>query len=201
MGLLSASSTFVRYQVVGDLPENFWDFAVDQVKKFAFKDIDDTYDEFSIGWVSILNMFDTEFEYGSFGAGDNICLTMRIDERKVAPKVLKKFCMKEEERIKKEKQIPKLSRGQRLEIKENMQIMLSKKAFPVPVTYDIAWSLAESSLLFFTTNQKAQELLEDFFKETFGLSIILQIPYNIAEKLLSSEENKALAAISPAVLL
>jgi DNA recombination-dependent growth factor C len=201
MGLLSGSATFVRYNVVGDIPQNFWDLASDQIKRFAFKDIDETYDEFSVGWVSVLNMFDAEFAYASFAAGDHICLTMRVDERKVSPKVLKKFCLKEEERIKKERQIPKISRGQRLEIKENMEMLLMKRAVPVPATYDLVWSLAENTVLFFSTNQKAQAQLEDFFKDTFGLLLSLDIPYTTAERLLSASELPALANISPAVLV
>ncbi len=201
MGLLSSSATFVRYNVVGDIPQNFWDLASDQIKRFSFKDIDETYDEFSVGWVSVLNMFDSEFEYASFAAGDHICLTMRVDERKVSPKVLKKFCLKEEERIKKERQIPKLSRTQRLEIKENMEMLLMKRAVPVPATYDLVWSLAENTVLFFSTNQKAQTMLEDFFKDTFGLLLSLDIPYTTAERLLGESERHALANISPAVLV
>ncbi len=201
MGLLSSSATFVRYSVVGDIPENFMDIASEQISRYAFKDIDDTYDEFSVGWVSILNMFDDVFAYASFVAGDHICLTMRVDERKVSPKVLKKFCLKEEERIKKERQIPKVSRGQRIEIKENMEMLLMKRAVPVPATYDLVWNLAENTLLFFSTNQKAQTQLEDFFKDTFGLLISLQIPYTTAERLLDASGRQALANISPAVLV
>ncbi len=201
MGLLSASATFVRYQVLGDPPANFWDLVADKVSRFAFKDIDDTYDEFSIGWVSVMNMFDAEFAYASYGVADYVCLTMRVDERKVSPKVLKKFCLKEEERIKRERQIPKLNRHQKLEIKENMQLMLMKKAVPVPATYDLIWNLSDSSLLFFSTNQKAQELLEDFFKDTFELHLMLQVPYNLAESMLDTAGRQALANISPAVLV
>lgn len=201
MGLLSSSSTFVRYKVEGNLPDNFMDFADGQIKRFSFRDIDDTYDEFSVGWVSVLNMFDAEFQYASFSAGDYICLTMRIDERKVSPKILKKFCLKEEERIKRDRQIPKLNRHQKLEIKENMQLMLMKRAMPVPATYDLVWSLADNSLLFFSTNQKAHELLEDLFKECFGMLLLLQVPYNIAESMLDPAEKQALAHITPSVFV
>ena len=40
MGLLTASSTFVRYKVEGTLPDNFMDFADGQITRFAFRDID-----------------------------------------------------------------------------------------------------------------------------------------------------------------
>lgn len=201
MGLLSTSATFVRYAVEGDLPPNFWDFAAERIANNSFRDIDDNYEERSIGWVSVLNMFDSDFEYASYAAGDHIVLTMRIDERKVAPKVLKKFCLKEEERIKKERQIPKLSRSQKLEIKENMQLMLLKKAVPVPATYDLCWNLSEGTVLFFSTSQKAQAELEDFFKKTFDLALVLQIPYLTAEHLMKPEDHEALSRLTPDIFV
>lgn len=201
MGLLSNSTSFVRYSVEGEPAPNFREFAAERINAFAFRDIDDSYEERSIGWVSVLNMFDTEFAYASFAAGDHIVLTMRIDERKVAPKVLKKFCLKEEERIKKERQIPKLNKSQKLEIKENIQLMLLKKAVPTPATYDLCWNLSDATLLFFSTSQKAQELLEDFFKKTFDLNLVLQIPYLTAEHLLDDQELHKLSEITPDILV
>ncbi len=201
MGLLANSASFVRYSVEGDLPNHFWEFAAKQIAARSFRDIDDSYEEISIGWVSVLNMFDSEFSYASYAAGDYIALTLRIDERKVSPKALKKFCLKEEERLKKERQIPKLDRSQKLEIKENIHLKLLKKAVPIPATHDLCWNLGDGTLLFFSTNQKAQEILEDFFKETFGLTLVRQIPYLIAEHLLAGEAQQALADIRPALFV
>ena len=201
MGLLSNSATFVRYAVEGEMPANFWDFAAERITANAFRDIDDTFDEYSIGWVSVLNMFDAEFAYASYAAGDYVVLSMRIDERKVPAAVLKKFCLKEEERIKKERQIPKLSRGQRLEIKENIQLMLMKKAAPMPAVYDLCWNLADNTVLFFSTNSKAQAALEDFFKETFNLHLVLQVPYLAAAHLLPAERQDQLADMGATIFI
>ncbi|NOX25296.1 MAG: recombination-associated protein RdgC [Deltaproteobacteria bacterium] len=201
MGLLSNSATFVRYAVTGDMPANFWDFVAERISRNAFRDIDDTYDEYSIGWVSVLNMFDAEFAYASYAAGDYIALSMRLDERKVSAAVLKKFCLKEEERLKKERQIPKLGRGQRLEIKENMQLMLMKKAVPVPAVYDLCWNLSDNTVLFFSTNAKAQAALEEFFKETFGLFLVLQVPYLTAAHLLPAAKEDQLADMTASIFV
>lgn len=201
MGLLSASASFVRYSVSGDTPENFWDFAAERIRMFSFKDIDDSFEEQSIGWVSIHNMFDSEFSYASYAAGDYIVLSLRFDERKASSAALKKFAAKEEERIKKEKQVPRLSRGHRQEIRENMRLMLLKKAVPIPSVYDMAWNLADGTVLFFSTNLKAQELLEHFFKETFGMQLTLQIPYLTAQHLLPTEREDDLAAIGPEIFI
>ncbi|MEN8199259.1 MAG: recombination-associated protein RdgC [Thermodesulfobacteriota bacterium] len=201
MGFVKGTASFVRFSVEGELPENIWDFIADRVASFSFRDIDESYEEDSLGWVSILNMFDTEFEYASYAAGNYVTLSMRLDERKVSPAIVKKFVQKEEERIKKEKQIPKIARSQRVEIRERVQNELMRKALPVPAVYDMCWNLEDSTLLFFSTNKKAQALLEDLFKESFGLTLVQQIPYLCAEHLLDEDEGDRLAGITADIFL
>lgn len=201
MGLMKGTAGFVRFSVEGDLPENIWDYIAERITAFSFKDIDDTYDEDSLGWVSISNMFDTEFDYASYAAGNYVTLSMRLDERKISAAIVKKFVAKEEERIKKEKQIPKISRSMRVEIKERIQNELMRKAPPMPSVFDLCWNLEDSTLLFFSTNKKAQALLEDLFKETFGLTIMQQIPYLCGEHLLDEEEADRLARITPDIFV
>jgi len=201
MGLLTNSASFVRFSVEGDVPANFWDFAAERITRYAFRDIDDNYDERSIGWVSCLNMFDNEFTYASYAAGDYLVLSLRIDERKVPAAALKKFTLKEEERIKRERQIPRLSRDHRHEIKENMRLMLLKKAVPVPAVFDMAWSLSDNTVLLFSTSQKAIDSLEEFFKESFDLHLMLQIPYLSAGHLLPPDQVDRLGYITEDILI
>lgn len=201
MGLLSRAATFVRYGVEGEVPENFWNFAAERIAQYSFQDIDDTFDEYSIGWVAVDNMFDNSFAHASYAVGDYIILALRIDERKVSKGLLNKFTLKEEERIKKEKQVPRLSRNHRLRIREDIRLQLVKKAMPLPAVYDMVWNLADNTVLFFTTNAKAQSILEDFFKECFGLTIILQVPYLAAAHLLDHREQEHLKALQPDIFV
>lgn len=201
MGLLTGSASLTRFMVEGELPPAFWEFAAQRIAAMSFKDIDDTMDEYSIGWVSVADMFDAGFAYSSYAAGDYIALTMRVDERKVAPAVLKKFVMKEEERIKREKQIPRLSRAARLEIKERVRAELIRNSPPVPSTYDLCWNLADNTVLFFSTSKKAMALLEDLFKETFHVSLILQIPWLTGLRMAEGEALDQYEALRPAILL
>ncbi len=201
MGFIKGTASFVRFSVEGELPENIWDFIADRVASFSFRDIDETYEEDSLGWVSVLNMFDTDFEYASYAAGSYVTLSMRLDERKVSSVIVKKFVQKEEERIKKEKQIPKISRSMRVEIKERIQNELMRKALPMPSVFDLCWNLENSTLLFFSTNKKAQALLEDLFKETFGLTLIQQIPYLCGEHLLDEDDADRLARITADIFI
>ena len=201
MGLLSRTSTFVRYSVEGQLPDKFWDFAAERIAQFSFRDIDETFDEYSIGWVSVDKMFDSTFAHASYAVGDQIVLAMRIDERKVSPTLLKKFSLKEEDRLKKERQIPRLSRSQRVQIKEDIRLQLVKKALPVPSVYELSWNLANNTVLFFSISTKAQSILEDFFKECFGFTVILQVPYLAAVNLLDDSQQERLKEIQPEILV
>ena len=197
MGFIKGTAGFVRFSVEGDLPENIWDFIADRITTFSFRDIDDTYEEDSLGWVSVTNMFDTEFDFASYAAGNYVTLSMRLDERKISSVIVKKFVAKEEERIKKEKEIPKIPRSMRVEIKERIESELMRKAPPMPSVFDLCWNLENSTLIFFSTNKKAQALLEDLFKETFGLNIMQQIPYLCGEHLLDENEMDKLVKITP----
>ncbi len=146
-------------------------------------------------------MFDADFQYASYMNGDYITLALRIDERKVSPAIVNKFVQKEEERIKAEKQIPKISRSQHIEIKERITTELTRKAVPVPSVYELCWNLAESTIIFFSTNKKAQAVIEDFFKESFGLLLKQQVPFVVAEGLLDTEEFDRLARMTPEIFV
>ena len=201
MGLLSRNATFVRYSVEGELPDKFWEFAAERITQYAFQDIDDTFDEYSIGWVSIDNMFDSSFAHASYAVGDYIVLSLRIDERKVSKTLLQKFSLKEEERLKKEKQIPRINRSQRVRIKEDVRLQLVKKSLPLPSVYDLCWNLADNTVLFFSISAKAQSVLEDFFKECFGVTIMLQVPYLAAAHLLDVSQQERLQELHPDIFV
>ena len=201
MGFLTGSASFIRFSVEGEIPDSFWDFVAERVAAHSFQDIDDSLEEYSIGWVSVASMFDAEFAYGSYAAGDYVVLSMRVDERKVSPAVLKKCVLKEEERIKRARQLPRLSRSVRLEIKERIRAELVRKSVPVPAVYDLAWNLSDGTVLFFSTSKKALVLVEELFKETFGLSLVLQIPWNMAAHFADGEEWERIERLRPEILL
>jgi hypothetical protein len=195
MSFVKGNASFVCFSVEGELPDSSADYIAKRVLAYSFKEIDDTYDEMSVGWVSILNMFDSSFAYASFLVGNYIVLSLRVDERKVSPAILKKFVLKEEERVRAERQVPRLSRSTRLQIKERVHSELIRKSYPLPSVFDLCWNLAESRLLLFTTNKKVHSLVEDFFKECFGLLLRQQIPFVLAESLVNEGDSVKLEAI------
>lgn len=182
MGLIKGNSSYLKFDVVGELPDNIKDYVVDRVASFSFHDIDETFEEFSIGWVSITDMFEEPTEANAIVAYNCLVLSLRIDERKVSRKVLNKFVRKEEARVKKEKQIPKIPRAMKIEIKERITVELRRKAVPTPTVVDVCWMISENGwVMFFNTNVRLTALFEDFFKDCFGFTLRQQIPYTMGE--------------------
>lgn len=200
MGFLTGSASFVRFTVEGQAQEPFWDWVAERIAALSFHDIDDTIDEYSIGWVSVVNMFDADFNFASYAAADYVALSMRVDERKVSPSVLKKYVAKEEERIKLEREVPRLSRAARLEIRERVKAELVRKSPPIPAVYDLVWNPGACTVHFFSTNKKAIAQVEELFKETFSLNLALEVPYTSAIRL-AGPGAAGLDALKPEVLV
>lgn len=194
MSLLSGKSSISVFTVHGEIsPElDMAQFILERTNALSFKDIDDTYDEYSCGWVSVIDMFNSNIIPV---VGDYVIMSVRIDERKVAAAVLKKFVSKEEHRIKEERQIPKLARAAKLEIKERVKLELVRKAKPSPQVFDVVWNLADHTVFFFSTNQKAKAIFEDIFKETFGLMSKQKIPSTICSRFFGDDFMNSISPI------
>ena len=76
-----------------------------------------------------------------------------------------------------------------------------KRAVPARSVFDLCWNLADNVHYFFSTNVKAQAELEEFFKQTFGLHLMLQIPYLTATHLLGADEQDSLANLRPEIFV
>jgi len=160
MPLMNGTVSFVELAVPVDTV-----FDESRVYNRAFVNIDDSYDEVSIGWVNPTDIFDAN--HPTLVLGDYVVLTMRIDERKIPGALLKKLCAKEERRIRIERQIPKLSRAMRAEIKSRISTDLIRKAAPVTTTVDVVWSVNAGRVWLFSTSSSVMELFLDLFDQTF----------------------------------
>jgi len=170
MTLLKGSTSFVEFSVpTGKLPEvDVHHFIRERVPAFAFRDIEDTFDDYSIGWVSPLNMFNSDFDPI---VGDYVVMSLRVDERRVPSVVLKKYVAMAFDQERQEKQIPRLSRSRKIEIKERVKTELVRKAKPTPSVFEVVWDLDGNRALLLSTGKQAQELLQGLFTETFGINI------------------------------
>ena len=89
----------------------------------------------------------------------------------------------------------------RVEIRERIQAELLRKSPPIPSTSDLCWHVADGLVLFFSTSRKAVALLEELFRESFGLGLVLQVPWLTGERMLDEAGRASLNELQPAVFL
>jgi hypothetical protein len=173
MGFLSPSVSFSRYRVTDPLPDNFWNWAFDRVNSRAFREREEGIEELTCGWVSFRNPFQQGLSLVDISYGDYLVASLRVDVRRVPPAVLRKHCILEEERMKAEQEMARLSRKMKNEMRDRVRFRLLAKVLPVPKTYDLCWNIGEGVLLFFACQESAQAILEDLFHQTFGFRLTL----------------------------
>lgn len=184
MGFMSNTVSMFQYQVLGDLPPNHEEWAQECLMKNAFKPIDATADEESVGWVSMEDQLDFTFDnINTFSRGDYLVFTLRRDRRTVPAALLKNMVAQECQRwLRAHSHLKGVPSQKRVEIRENLTASLMTKALPIPSAVDIIWNTATGILNVASLNTKVLDLLEDEFRETFtGLTLMPIHPMKRAE--------------------
>lgn len=201
MPVLSASVSLTRYRIVEEVPESIWAEIPTLLKRFSFKEIDQTSDERSYGWVSIENFLDPGFRTAPPEKGEYLAFALRLDTRRVSPAVFKKYMLlatEEAEKQAKEEGRKYLSRERKKEIKEQVRIKLMARAMPVPAVFDVVWNTTSHTIYLASTNNKVRELFNNHFTDTFELHLEPVTPYFQALRLLGEEAQPAIDAVEPA---
>lgn len=185
MGLIIGSGSLTRFLVEGVLHENYLEEFPERISRYAFRNLDETSDrERSMGWVNVMDMFDSSFPGMDYFKEPYLAMSLRVDVRKVPSKALKQYCREAEEKIKAAEELEFLPKQRRQEIGEGVRIRLLKRAIPRSQTYDMIWNLQTGVVIFGGTSSKLCDEFAEFFLKTFGLHLKTVFPYFIAEKVL-----------------
>ena len=192
MGLIKGTLTLSKYRVIGSLPDNFKDFIDNQIKLFAFRELSIGESEKSVGWTSLENVLDTDFEYANYLLADYLIFSLRIDRKIISSSLLNLKVLEAERKFIAERGKDKIYREERAEIKERVYLSLLKQTPPIPSFCEICWNVSRGWLLFGSLSEKAKEDFEDLFKKTFKLTLRRFIPWDtkymdsqMAERILS----------------
>ncbi len=204
MGILSSSVSLTRYRIVGDIPDEFWSEIPDRLKKYKFRDIDQSTDERSFGWTSFDDMLDTSWSLSTPHKADYLAFALRLDTRRIPPAVMKKHFRLALDQARKELEAKGqkfISRDQKKEIKENVTIRLFARTLPIPAVFDVVWDTAGSLVYLGSTSPKIKELFQDLFTNTFELHPEPQTPYFKAAANMDKDQKKQLDEMEAAVLI
>ncbi len=202
MGFTSRSASMIRYRVRGEISGNFWDAVDEGVRKGAFRSLGTGGDEIGMGWTSMEDFTDNEFNGASYVRGNFVALGLRIDTARVPPRILEMHLKQEGKKFLQESGARRLSKAQRRELKDRVKEMLKQQVLPSIQVFDLVWDTAQGIACFASLSIKARERVEDHFKRSFGLSLIPLIPYIRAEELLTeNSDRRALEMLNPCSML
>jgi len=189
MGFSSNAVTLTRYKVIDSLPQDFWNWAHERVLEYVFQERDGL-DEYRAGWTHFDRPFQTDISLTDISFAEFLVLGMRMDVRRVPATVLKKYCALEEERVKKERGLQRLSKKMLTEIRDNMRLQLLSKTVPVPHLTDFLWDIQGGDVFLFSRQDRLRAAFEDLFKATFDMVLRPVVPYSLAVSLTQGNEER-----------
>jgi DNA recombination-dependent growth factor C len=199
MGLLSSSVSITCYRVEGSLEDPVMETVEKKLTHNMIMEIDDDVSEKAIGWTSLENPYQPKFEGSSFCIGPYLVFALRIDQKSIPAKVLKKFYVLEMLKMLSESGRKYLNKTEKQLVKDRVYSTLLRRYPATPKIYDLIWNYEGGFIWFFSNQKSANEELETLFSKTFQLSLIRLFPYTIADLNagLSDSQKEQLNKISP----
>ena len=183
MALVKGTVSLSRYRVFDSLPDLSGEVVSERLMQSAFVDIEASAEEESLGWVEILDPMSTRFPEHSYNFGDVFVFGMRLDIRRVSGKVVNRYLALAEAEAEKLSEKP-LTGEQRRELKNKVRTDLLLRTPVSTDVYEICWFFRREEVWLVGAGAKIRERFEDLWRQTFGLGMVLKIPFLMARELL-----------------
>ncbi len=203
MGLLSSSVAVTRYLVNGKLEDPVLETIRSGLENHMIRESGAESQDKNTGWTSFERPYSPDFSGSSFIVGPHIVFGLRIDKKTLPSKVVKQHVTLEGERRMAESGRDFLSREEKKQVREHVELVLLSRIPATPNIYDVLWNVEDNMLWLFTTQNTAKEELETLFFESFRVSLVPLFPYTEAELScgLSEQEQDQLSIISPTLFV
>jgi DNA recombination-dependent growth factor C len=178
MGLLKGNFSFARFHVEGQLPKEFFTFVNNRIKTNSFRETPKSTEEKRLGWVSVTDILDADFESANYALGDYLIFSLRVDRKVIPPKLLKIKIMEEERIFLAESGKKRVNKQMAEGIKDKVKLDLLTRLDPVPSFYDVCWALGQNTVYFSSLSDKIADDFVDLFKKTFSLSLTRLLPHD-----------------------
>ena len=176
MGLIKGNFSFMQFSVEGQLPQAFTTFINNRIKGNSFREARKSTEEKRMGWVSVTDILDADFEKANYALGDYLIFSLRIDRKLISPKLMKIRLMEEQRRFLAEHGQTRIGKAMNEGIKEKVKLELMTKSDPVPSFYDVFWAVGQNKVYFSSLSDKVADDFVDLFKKTFSLGLKRILP-------------------------
>jgi hypothetical protein len=199
LGARGGTLTFTRFFTQGALPKDLRRKFLEAAKLRVFAPLkpEDEALEAS-GWCVMERPFDLELDSAKMFHDSFVLLGFRVDRYRIPGALLKSQIADEEQRQLARGKKTKLSRNEKLEIKDRVVMRLRKKVIPTSKAIDLCFHLDSGVVLFFGHSKR---MILDFmalFEKTFGLPLLEDSPHAAATRAeLPKDLARALKQIEP----
>lgn len=184
MGAISGTITTSAYYLLEDLPKDFRTAYVEAMTAKRFKDIDISSDQDeSVGWCVTSDPFDTDFSIEKLHFTDYLMFSMRQDVLRLSPSVFKLHLAKRIADYKAEFDKDKVTKAEADNVRELLERELRRKVLPSIRIHDAVWNIQRGEVWLFTTNKRVNEIFQDLFTSTFGLTLAPRNAYARLERM------------------
>jgi hypothetical protein len=199
LGARGGTLTFTRFFTQGALPKDLRRKFLEAAKLRVFaplKPEDEALE--ATGWCVMERPFDLELDSAKMFHDNFVLLGFRVDRYRIPGALLKSQISDEEQRQLARGKKTKLSRNEKLEIKDRVVMRLRKKVIPSSKAIDLSWHLDSGVVLFFGHSKRMILDFAALFEKTFGLALLEDSPYAAATRAeLPRELERALKQIEP----
>lgn len=175
MGILKGMMTVRRYNVLGDIPQNYGHEFHEKLQEHAFQSSSFlSGKEEIVGWTLLKNLLETDFsDIDQWLCMHYITAMMRVDKRNVPSNLFRahfeqrcaEWCENHDK-----KHCPARIKE---EIKDKLRFELISKSLPKVSTVEFCWNVKNQYLLVHNTSDSMNDRFITLFYETFGLQLEL----------------------------
>lgn len=188
MSLLKGSLTYTRFFVDTSegvtLDAAFVDRALEALAARPFQPLDPAEDVTErVGWCQAGDPFATTLTHADVCWNEHLVLGFRVDRWVVPPALVKAKVREAEVGYLERKGRARTSKKEKAELKDLVVKRLRKQLAPSTRSVDLALSLDEGVVRFFSHTPKLGEAMRDLFRTTFEVALIPEAPYTTAQRL------------------
>jgi len=183
VGAILGSLTYARFFVEGQTADDLRGSMVNRVRAAALQPLvaDEDAEEHH-GWCSITDPTSVDLAYEDFSFNEYVCLGLRVDRWLIPKPLLKAHLRDAEAEILKQKNLERLGRKARAELKLFVMRKLRRQVVPVTKTYDLVWDTGEGVCRVFSHSARVHLMLQELFEKTFRLRLVPESPGTAAER-------------------
>lgn len=200
MGIQEGGASVRRFMVLGEPSAELNLVATVSLRRDFWKPIDASRGEKeSFGWVNPRNLLTEDFTWDDVQVTQGVALLgVRVDRKSFSPVLFKARLRDKMGRVREERKVERLSRAQRLALKEELTQQMLAETSPKSTFAEVLWEMNSGIVLMGGAGGALCERIADLFHRTFDLRLRPVFPSLMGGEFIASQGLEQEFAISTA---